>query len=37
MCLKVKYCEMNKENNFPIANSTSNPRKLPKGSKNKQT
>jgi hypothetical protein len=33
MCLKVKYCEMNKETNLHIASSTCNPRKLPKRSK----
>jgi hypothetical protein len=30
MYLKVKYCEVNKENNLHIANGTCNPRKLPK-------
>jgi hypothetical protein len=28
--LKVRYCEVNKENNLHIANSNCNPCKLPK-------
>jgi hypothetical protein len=33
MYLNVKYCEVNKESNFHIANSTYNSLKLPKRSK----
>jgi hypothetical protein len=34
MYQKVKYCEVNKENNFHIANSTYSPFKIPKGGQN---
>jgi hypothetical protein len=36
MYLNVKYCEVNKENNFHIANSTYNPCKLPNRGQNMQ-
>jgi hypothetical protein len=34
ICLKVKYCEVNKERNLHIANGTYNPCKLPKRGQN---
>jgi hypothetical protein len=36
MYLKVKYCEVDKENNLHIANSPCNPHKLPNRGQNKQ-
>jgi hypothetical protein len=36
MYLKVKYCEVNKENNLHISNSSYNPYKLTKRGQNEQ-
>jgi uncharacterized protein YktA (UPF0223 family) len=36
MHIKVKYCEVNKDNNFHIANSTYNPYKSTKRARNMQ-
>jgi hypothetical protein len=36
MYFKVKNCEVNKDSNLNIANSTCNPRKQPKTGQNKK-